>query len=65
MKIDRDNEMLEFACLVCNMKSRAKQPNVVDCAFRYFDYEYCPHIIEALKQRSDRLCPTNQQIKRL
>ena len=54
MKIDKDNEMLEFACKVCNIKSRAKNPNVVDCAFRYFDYEYCPYIVQALRETKEQ-----------
>ena len=53
MKVDNKNEMLEFACKVCLIKAKEKQPYMVTCAWRYFDNEYCPHIEQALKERNN------------
>ena len=50
MKVDKNNKELEFACKVCLIKAREKHPNMVGCAFRCFYDEYCPAIVEALKE---------------
>jgi hypothetical protein len=49
MKIDPNNELCEFACTVCKEKYKETHPQMIDCAWRGIDNEYCPHIVQALK----------------
>lgn len=45
-----EKKLAEFACKVCRSKFTEKNPQAVGCAWRFLDNEYCPHVIDALRQ---------------
>lgn len=46
MRVDITNKKLEFACAVCLAKKKQENPNMIDCAFRNLDGEYCNDLIK-------------------
>ena len=49
MKIEHKNELLEFACAVCDERRKEMHPESIGCAWRCLDGEYCDWIKRALK----------------
>ena len=50
MKINPNNQLLEFACKVCKEKYRRSHPKMIDCAWRGIDNKYCPEAIKEYKK---------------
>lgn len=45
-----EKKLADFACHVCFKKMKREQPQAIDCAWRGIDNEYCPDIMETLRE---------------
>lgn len=53
MDINQEEQSLvDFACRVCRIKNNSCRSKKGDCAYRAISHEYCPEVMQALKERN-------------
>ena len=53
MDINQEEQsLIDFACRVCRIKNNSCRSKKGDCAYRAIAHEYCPEVMQALKERN-------------
>ena len=53
MDINQEEQsLIDFACRVCRIKNNSCRSKKGDCAYRAISHEYCPEVMQALKERN-------------
>ena len=47
-----EQSLVDFACRVCRIKNNSCRSKKGDCAYRAISHEYCPEVMQALKERN-------------
>ena len=47
-----EQSLVDFACRVCRIKNNSCRSKKGDCAYRAIAHEYCPEVMQALKERN-------------
>ena len=53
MDINQEEQsLIDFGCRVCRIKNNSCRSKKGDCAYRAISHEYCPEVMQALKERN-------------